>query len=92
MTQAREALRTHDAVFVPALDGGYALVALRRPAPALFEDIAWSTDTVMARTRERAAAAGLSLAELAPVADIDEPADLIHLPPHWQPLVQGVAR
>jgi len=34
-------------------------------------------------TRERLRAAGLRWAELAPVADIDEPADLAHLPPGW---------
>ena len=85
LREAAAALADHDAVFVPALDGGYALVGLRRSAPALFEGMAWSTPTVMARTRERAAAAGLRWAELAPVADIDEPADLARLPAGWQP-------
>jgi rSAM/selenodomain-associated transferase 1 len=77
---AAQALAGHDAVFVPALDGGYALVGLSRPAPALFEGIAWSTPAVMATTRERARAAGLRWAEQPAVADIDEPADLVHLP------------
>lgn len=77
---AAQVLAGHDAVFVPALDGGYALVGLSRPAPALFEGIAWSTPAVMAATRERARAAGLRWAEQPAVADIDEPADLIHLP------------
>jgi uncharacterized protein len=80
---AASALRRHDAVFVPAHDGGYALVGLSQPAPALFEDIAWSTSTVMQHTRDRAAGLGLLLAELPAVADIDEPADLRHLPAHW---------
>lgn len=83
IAEAAATLRTHDAVFVPALDGGYALVGLARPAPQLFEAIAWSTPQVMAQTRERAACAGLALAELAPVADIDEPADLVHVPTGW---------
>ncbi|MBX3635900.1 MAG: TIGR04282 family arsenosugar biosynthesis glycosyltransferase [Rubrivivax sp.] len=77
-----------DAVFVPALDGGYALVGLRRPAPTLFSGVPWSTPQVMAATRERAREAGLRCTELAPVADIDEPADLIHLPAGW---LDGVA-
>lgn len=81
---AAEALLAHDAVFVPALDGGYALVGLRRPAPTLFEGIAWSTPAVMAQTRAKARKAGLRIAELDPVADIDEPADLQHLPTRWQ--------
>ena len=80
---AAAALASHDAVFVPALDGGYALVGLARPAPTLFDGMAWSTSRVMADTRERARQAGLRWAELPAVADIDEPADLAHLPPGW---------
>ena len=77
---AAAALADTDAVFVPALDGGYALVGLRRPAPSLFEAMTWSVSTVMARTRERLASAGLRHTELPPLADIDEAADLVHLP------------
>jgi hypothetical protein len=80
---AATALDEHDAVFVPARDGGYALVGLRSPRPALFAGIAWSTPQVMAATRERLRAAGLRWAELPAVADVDEPADLAHLPPGW---------
>jgi len=84
LLQADHALADHDAVFVPARDGGYVLVGLRRPAPELFHGMTWSTGTVMARTRERAQAAGLRWAELAPLPDIDEPADLEHLPAGWR--------
>ena len=83
LRRATAALATHDAVFVPALDGGYALVGLARPAPALFDGMAWSTPTVMAVTRQRARAAGLRIAELDAVADIDVAADLVHLPAGW---------
>jgi rSAM/selenodomain-associated transferase 1 len=83
LQQAAQALQTHDAVFVPAHDGGYALVGLRRPAPELFEDMVWSTASVMAETRIRAHQAGLLWCELAPVHDMDEPTDLHHLPPDW---------
>lgn len=83
LRQAARALQAADAVLVPALDGGYALIGLKRAAPSLFDDIAWSTASVMARTRERLKAAGLRHTELAPVADIDEPADLVHLPARW---------
>ncbi|MBX3606700.1 MAG: TIGR04282 family arsenosugar biosynthesis glycosyltransferase [Piscinibacter sp.] len=76
---AAQALESHDAVFVPAHDGGYALVGLQRPAPALFEGIAWSTPAVMAQTRAALRRLGLTHAELAPLHDIDEPADLAHL-------------
>jgi glycosyltransferase A (GT-A) superfamily protein (DUF2064 family) len=81
---AAAALAAHDAVFVPALDGGYALVGLSTPAPErLFADIAWSTPQVMATTLERAAELGLRTALLAPLPDIDEPTDLAHLPAPW---------
>lgn len=83
LRQAAQALADHDAVFVPALDGGYALVGLRRADERCFAGMTWSHARVMADTRERLRAAGLRWAELPPVADIDEPADLHHLPPGW---------
>jgi rSAM/selenodomain-associated transferase 1 len=83
LQEAAQALMTHDAVFVPALDGGYALVGLRRPAPELFEGMVWSTPEVMAETRIRAHQAGLLWCELAPVHDLDEPTDFQHLPLDW---------
>ena len=72
-----------DAVFVPALDGGYALIGLRRAVSSLFDNMAWSTSSVMAETRARLVLAGLRHVELPPVADIDDAADLIHLPDGW---------
>ena len=83
LQQAAQSLQTHDAVFVPAWDGGYALVGLHRPVPELFEGMVWSTPQVMVETRMRAHQAGLSWRELAPVHDMDEPSDLHHLPPDW---------
>ena len=85
LRQAARALADTDAVFVPAHDGGYALVGLRRPSPSLFDAMVWSTSTVMADTRERLATAGLRYAELPAVADIDTAADLVHLPRGWWP-------
>lgn len=86
---AAEALARCDAVFVPAFDGGYALVGVRRRADALFDGIAWSTPHVMAATRARVRALGWTHAELPPVADVDEPADLAHVPPAW--LAEGAS-
>lgn len=83
LAQAFAALDDHAAVFVPAHDGGYALVGLRHPAPRLFAGMAWSTPRVMQDTRDRALRAHLTWAELPAVHDIDEPADLPHLPPGW---------
>ncbi len=83
LRNAAAALDSHDAVFVPALDGGYVLVGLRRPARRIFEDMVWSTPRVMQHTRERLAELGLRHAELAPLPDIDDAADLLHLPRDW---------
>lgn len=80
---AADALADHDAVFGPALDGGYTLVGLRRATPALFDAMQWSTAEVMAETRRRLRRLGLRHAELPPLADIDEAADLRHLPAGW---------
>ncbi|MFT3957152.1 MAG: TIGR04282 family arsenosugar biosynthesis glycosyltransferase [Piscinibacter sp.] len=76
---AAAALTTHDAVFAPAHDGGYALIGLRHAEPRLFEAMPWSTAQVMALTRERLRDDGLRWHELAALHDIDEPADLVHL-------------
>jgi uncharacterized protein len=71
-----EALATHDAVLGPAVDGGYYLLALRAPQPALFRDIAWSTDGVCRQTLERAAVAGLRVHLLPTLRDVDTEEDL----------------
>lgn len=65
----------NDAVFIPVEDGGYILVGLRRPAPALFRDMAWGSARVMAATRARARALGLSWQELPALWDLDVAAD-----------------
>lgn len=84
LRDAEQALARHEAVFVPALDGGYALVGLTHPQPALFRGVSWGTPQVMTETRARARQAGVKWVELAPVADIDDPPDLVHLPEAWR--------
>ncbi|MEP7057054.1 MAG: TIGR04282 family arsenosugar biosynthesis glycosyltransferase [Caldimonas sp.] len=73
-----------DCVLGPALDGGYTLIGLKRPAPELFEGIAWSTAQVLDQTRARLRRLGRAWTELDALADIDEPADLRHLPATWR--------
>ncbi|MDH4172353.1 MAG: glycosyltransferase [Betaproteobacteria bacterium] len=68
-----------DAVFAPAEDGGYALVALRRVSPRLFQDIEWGGPRVMAQTRARLAALGWRWRELPEVWDVDRPEDVTRL-------------
>jgi len=66
-----------DAVFGPCDDGGYYLVAMRRPQPDLFQHIPWSTEAVLATTLERANAIGLKAELLPRWNDLDTFEDLI---------------
>lgn len=74
-----------DAVFGPAEDGGYYLVALRGESRGLFRGVPWSTPEVLAESRQRAREAGLSTALLPSWYDVDSYADLFRpglLDPH----------
>ena len=72
---AFDQLDTADVVLGPALDGGYYLVGVRRPAPEIFAGVPWSAPDTLAVTIERARAAGLAVALLAPLRDIDTAED-----------------
>lgn len=79
LRRCQAALTSVDAVFLPAEDGGFALVGLNRPEPRLFAGIDWGTDRVMAQTRRRAAELDWQLACPAVVWDVDRPEDLPRL-------------
>lgn len=83
LREAAQQLHRHDAVLVPAHDGGYVLLGLQRFDPGLFSGIAWSTASVAGATVERIARLGWTLAALPTLHDIDEPGDLRWLPGHW---------
>lgn len=68
-----------DAVVIPAEDGGYVLIGLRRPDARLFADMPWGACEVMAHTRRRLARLALSWREPARLWDVDRPADLARL-------------
>ena len=80
ITRAAGQLQGHDAVLIPVADGGYALIGLNAPCPALFTDMPWSTPVVCAETLRRAATLGLTVWQGPLLHDIDEPADLALLP------------
>jgi uncharacterized protein len=83
LRNARDELTTQDAVLAPTADGGYALIGLRRMHASLFDDMPWSSAAVMSTTRQRLRALGWRWAELALLHDVDESADLTHVPPSW---------
>ncbi|HLM57982.1 MAG TPA: TIGR04282 family arsenosugar biosynthesis glycosyltransferase [Pyrinomonadaceae bacterium] len=68
-----------DIALGPTEDGGYYLVALRAPAPGIFQNIEWSTPRAYAQTARNAAARGLRLLELPDWYDVDTPEDLARL-------------
>ena len=80
---AAQKLEQSDTVMIPASDGGYVLLGFKRAHTSLFSNIEWSTASVAAVTRQRIKAMGWTLALLEPLHDIDEPADLKHLPVGW---------
>jgi rSAM/selenodomain-associated transferase 1 len=73
---ARLAEATADVVLGPCQDGGYYLIGLRRPAPALFRAMPWSTPAVLGETVARARRLGLRLALLPAWFDVDRGEDL----------------
>lgn len=75
LQRAAAALTGHDVVLIPAEDGGYVLIGMRRMVHAVFDGIPWSTPQVMACTRTRLREAGVSWTELPALWDVDEPAD-----------------
>jgi glycosyltransferase A (GT-A) superfamily protein (DUF2064 family) len=76
-------------VLGPADDGGYVLIGLRAPTPAVFDNIDWGQAGVMSQTRERLRAAGMDWYELEPKWDVDRPEDLARLAllSDWQAFV-----
>jgi uncharacterized protein len=92
LREAAAALRDgNDAVIIPAEDGGYVLIGLRQPQPALFSAMRWSVPTVLAETRRRLAQCGLMTRELAGLWDVDVPEDLHRLlQPGFEDLVATV--
>ena len=90
---AFRALRTAEVVFGPATDGGYTLVGVSRHAghgawQRLFDGIEWGGPDVLAQSLAVANAAGLSVALLEELSDVDRPEDL----PVWQAAQRAAAR
>jgi rSAM/selenodomain-associated transferase 1 len=68
-----------DVVLGPADDGGYYLIGLARPTPAVFAGISWGSGSVLQETRALAAGLGLRVHEIASWYDVDTPDDLVRV-------------
>lgn len=72
-------LDSFDVVLGPANDGGYYLLGMKKLQPFLFENIKWSTGSVLKETISRCEKNDLSYFLLPELIDIDEEKDLVHL-------------
>lgn len=70
------ALNSHNVVLGPASDGGYYLIGLNKLFPALFENIDWGSDRVLAQTKRIIKQQKLSAYYLPILTDVDRPNDL----------------
>jgi len=72
---AVDALEYTDVVLGPVEDGGYDLVAMKRPL-SVFADVVWSSDQVLIRTVENIRHQSLSVEQLGTGFDVDFPEDI----------------
>lgn len=72
LKRAFQRLKHKDVVIGPAMDGGYYLIGLRAPTPALFEGIEWGSNRVLTRTMEIIQREKLSVYLLPPWYDVDD--------------------
>ena len=78
-----DSLNQNDVVLGPTLDGGYYLIGLSKPYKSLFDEIAWSTESVLNETVAAANKSHFSIHFLPTLSDVDHASDwdeyLIHL-------------
>ena len=75
---AIEALNHSDMVLLPALDGGYALIACRKIDARLFSDVVWGCERVFEQTLKNAKDLDYRVTILETVRDIDTLQDVNH--------------
>lgn len=90
LQEAAQALHEHEATIYCTVDGGYALLGLKRFDPLLFGDMPWSTDAVASMTIACIERLGWSIRIGRVLHDVDETEDLKFLPAKWR-LKDGIA-
>ena len=76
LQEAWDLLEDNDLVIGPARDGGYYLLGMKAWHRWLFQDMPWSTERLLPRTKEAAAEHGMQVHLLPELNDIDTLADL----------------
>ena len=77
LAKAHEQLLRGKNVLGPSNDGGYYFIGLAQPSSALFRDIVWGNEAVLAATLERAKKDNIAFEFLEPLDDVDEWQDLL---------------
>ena len=76
LAQGVQSLETSDLALGPTDDGGYYLIGAKKVYPFLFNNMVWSTTTVMSETVKRAEEAALQVNVLPCWYDLDTGAEL----------------
>lgn len=74
--EALQSLKEKEVVIGPAKDGGYYLLGMRAPFKDLFQDINWSTETVLDKTMELIKQKNHSIHLLPVLRDVDTADDI----------------
>lgn len=69
--KAIDLLENNNVVIGPSIDGGYYLLGMDSNYQFLFDDIAWSTESVFDATKSKAIEHDLTVAEIETLSDID---------------------
>ena len=77
LVKAHEKLLLGQNVLGPSNDGGYYFIGLTQPSNALFHDMVWGNEAVLAATLERAKKDNIAFVFLEPLDDVDEWQDLL---------------
>lgn len=79
LNTAFDKLDEADAVIGPANDGGYYLMAMKKPLP-IFNEVDWSTESVLSQTTAHLKKHGYTYQLLEELTDLDTVEDLKHFP------------
>lgn len=79
INKAFEQLYNYDVVIGPAADGGYYLLGMKNTHNDLFENIQWSSPTVLLETIQRCKENSLHYFLLKELHDVDKEQDLIYM-------------
>lgn len=77
---AYDRLDLADVVIGPTLDGGYYLLGMKAEHRFLFENMAWSTETVFTDTKDKIISANLLYSVMPTLSDLDNIDDLRKFP------------